>query len=175
MLSEPEQNRDFYQQEATKETVTNELPASGSYSEIFSSRNIVEMPALFMMLDSASFAAVDQDGMIEKLEFGYRDDRIEEMVNTLYFPIAEMDDAEKNALDAAIKENLAGYATVDFCSVSYNMGNLYYTATVHFSQLDVAENIQKMSGFGMLTADNADYLSMSQTESNLIASGYIKK
>lgn len=175
MLSEPQKDQSSYQQEETSQSDSDAVTVSGKYSEIFTSRNIVEMPAMFMRLDSAAFAAVDQDGMIEKLEFGYKDDVIKEMVNTLYFPISGMDDTEKNALKAMVKENLSGYLAVDFCSASYNMGNLYYTVSLHFTDLDVAENIQKMSEFGILSADGADCLSMAQTESNLIAGGYTKK
>ena len=175
MLSEPQQDQGAYQQEETSEPDSSAVSVNSDYSEIFTSRNIVEMPAMFMMLDSAAFATVDQDGMIEKLEFGYKDDVIKEMVNTLYFPISGMDDAEKNALDAAVKENLSGYIAVDFCSASYNMGNLYYTVTLHFTELDIAENIQKMSEFGILTGEGADRLSMTETENSLVAAGYVKK
>lgn len=175
MLSETESNQDSYHQEEQVESSSDFVSASADYSEIFSSRNIVEMPAMFMMLDSSAFASVSEDGIIEKLEFGYENDNIKEMVNTLYYPISDMDDTQKNALDAAVKENLAAYSMVDFCSVSYDIGNLYYTATVHFSELDSAENIQKMSEFGILTGNEADYLSMTETESNLLAAGYVKR
>ena len=175
MLSEPQQDQGSYQQEETSQSDSAAVSANGEYSEIFTSRNIVEMPAMFMMLDSAAFAAVDQDGIIEKMEFGYKDDVIKEMVNTLYFPISGMDDTEKSALEAMVKENLSGYLAVDFCTTSYNMGNLYYTVSLHFTDLDVAENIQKMSEFGILAGNGADRLSMAQTESNLIAGGYTKK
>ena len=175
MMSDPEPSKDNYQQQESNAPNISNAAANETYTEIFNSRYIVEMGTMFRGLDSAAFATVDQDGMIEKLEFGYKDDVIKEMVNTLYFPISGMDDAEKNALDAAVKENLSGYIAVDFCSASYNMGNLYYTVTLHFTELDIAENIQKMSELGILTGDGADRLSMTETENSLVTAGYVKK
>lgn len=148
--------------------------ASAAYREIFSSRNIVEMPSLFFGMDSHSFAAVLEDGILERLEFGYKDDTVQEMVNTLYYPISGMSEEEKSALQAQIKNDLSAYTAEAFCTASYNMGPLYFTVTLRFTGLNSAANIKKMEQFGLISS-GADYISMSQTQTDLLGAGYVRK
>ena len=175
MMPDPESSQNYYQQEETNVPNVSNATANETYTEIFNSRYIVEMGALFRGLDSAEFAIVRDGDMIEKLQYGYENDIIKEMINTLYYPVSDMDDAQKSALDATVKENLAACTSADFCSVTYNMGNLYYTVELHFTDLDSSENLQKMYEFGLINESGANYISMQQTEANLIADGYVKK
>ena len=175
MMPDPESSQNYYQQEETNVPNVSNATANETYTEIFNSRYIVEMGALFRGLDSAEFAIVRDGDMIEKLQYGYENDIIKEMINTLYYPVSDMDDAQKSGLDATVKENLAACTSADFCSVTYNMGNLYYTVELHFTDLDSSENLQKMYEFGLINESGANYISMQQTEANLIADGYVKK
>ena len=175
MMSDPEPSKGNYQQQESNVPNVSNAAANETYTEIFNSRYIVEMGAMFRGLDSAEFAIVRDGDMIEKLQYGYENDIIKEMINTLYYPVSDMDDAQKSGLDATVKENLAACTSADFCSVTYNMGNLYYTVELHFTDLDSAENLQKMYEFGLINESGANYISMQQTEANLIADGYVKK
>lgn len=180
MVSDPEPEQNDYRQEQSynnddQQSGGNDAAGTEAYDDIFMSRNIVEMPAMFVMLDSAAFAIVDAEGNIEKLEFGYDGDTVKEMVNTVYYPISDLDEAQRNELDAAVREGFAYCEAEDFCTVTYNMGNLYYTVTLHFKNLDVAGNVQKLAEWGMIADGSAQSLSMAQTESNLLAGGYVKK
>ena len=148
---------------------------NSAYSDIFMSRNIVDMTSIFTSLDTMAFASASDDGTIEKLEYAYEDDTIKEMIDVVYYPVSDMTEDQKTALDNSVKTNFASMEEADFCTVSYNMGNNYYSVTLHFTDLDVAENIQKMHEFGMLEGTGANKISMSETESNLLSNGYVKK
>lgn len=148
---------------------------NSAYTDIFMSRNIVDMTSIFTSLDTMAFASVSDEGTVEKLEYAYEDDTIKEFVNVVYYPVSEMTEDQKLALDNSMKANCAAMEEADFCTVSYNMGNNYYSVTLHFTDLDKAENIQKLSDFGMLTGEGVNRISMSETESSLLSGGCVKK
>ena len=148
---------------------------NSAYTDIFMSRNIVDMTSIFTSLDTMAFANVSDDGTVEKLEYAYEDDTIWEFVNVVYYPVTEMTEDQKLALDNSMKANCAAMEEADFCTVSYNMGNNYYSVTLHFTDLDKTENIQKLHDFGMLTGEGVNRISMSETESSLLSGGYVKK
>lgn len=146
-----------------------------AYTEIFTNNFIVDAPALFLMLDSASFAT-ETNSLIEKMEFGYKDDIIHEMINTIYYPVADLPEEEKATLDTTMKEACAEYIALDFCTVSSNMGNAYYQIKLTFTGLDDADHVLALQELGLIEGDESSGLcSMSQTEATLLAQGYIKK
>lgn len=148
---------------------------NSAYTDIFMSRNIVDTTSIFTSLDTMAFASVSDEGTVEKLEYAYEDDTIMEFVNVVYYPISDMTEDQKLALDNSMKTNCAAMEEADFCTVSYNMGNNYYSVTLHFTDLDKTENIQKLHNFGMLTGQGVNRISMSETESSLLSGGYVKK
>lgn len=148
---------------------------NSAYTDIFMSRNIVDMSSIFTTMDTAAFANVDDEGTVEKLEYAYEDDSVKEFVNVVYYPISNMTEAQKLALDNSVKSNCASMEEAQFCTVSYNMGNNYYSVTLHFTDLDKTENIQKLHDYGMLVGEGVNKISMSETESNLLSGGYVKK
>ena len=155
---------------------TTEATVNPEYEEIFTSRFIVDMPPFFLMLDSAAFAMVSEEtGMIEKMEYGYKDDIVKELINTVYYPISEMTDDEKTQLDTGVQEALAGYTELSFCDANFNMGNSYYTVKLHFTDLDTIENVKALSDLGLVTGDDSGLISMKESESGLLAAGYIKR
>lgn len=171
---------DLFEDEASvnesEDTATDSTTESyASYNEVFSSRNIIDSPASFIMLDSASFVLASADGMVEKLEFGYEDDLVKEMVNTVYYPISGLSAEEVDTIDSSMRTAFSIYEAEDFCSVSYNALSDYFVITISFSSLDKAENVQKLGELGMLTGTDVTVISMTETESGLIANGYIKK
>lgn len=159
--------------EITSEDDTQDV--NDAYEEVFTSHNIIDSPAVFMMLDSASFVIESEDGMVEKIEFGYEDDIVKEMVNTVYYPITGLSAEEVDAIDSSMRTAFSAYEEDGFCSVSYNTLSDYFVITINFTSLDNADNVQKMADFGMLTGSDVTVISMSETESGLLSSGYIKK
>lgn len=171
------ENQGFMEVEDEEDVVSESTGSAdnSAYTDIFMSRNIVDMTSIFTSLDTMAFASVSDEGTVEKLEYAYEDDIILEFVNVVYYPITNMTEDQKLALDNSMKANFATMEEADFCTVSYNMGNNYYSVTLHFTDLDVAANIQKLHDFGMLTGEGANKISMSETESNLLSGGYVKK
>lgn len=146
-----------------------------AYGEVFSSRNIITAPGFFGTLDSAAYVSVDAEDCIDHLQFGYEGDVIAMMMETVYLPVEGMSDADKQTLD---EQMLASYGNtgLDFVTVSSSIGYSYYSMTVTMRDLDELENIQAAVEAGLLTVDGTDSLmSMSATESALLAQGYIKK
>lgn len=166
---------DMEEDEGDAASDNNSSADNSAYADIFLSRNIVDMTSIFTSLDTMAFANVSDEGTVEKLEYAYEDDTIKEMVDVVYYPVSDMTEDEKLALDSSMKTNCASMEEADFCTVSYNMGNNYYSVTLHFTDLDKTENIQKLHDFGMLTGEGANKISMSETESNLLSGGYVKK
>lgn len=152
---------------------------NSDYAEIFSSRYIVESPALFFGLDSAAFASAYNTvngETVEKLEFGYKNDVIKEMICTVYISVSDYSDEEKQALEEENKDLIAELDALDCCEVTSNMGNNFYIVTIHCTDIDNASNLQALVNEGFELADEgATYLSMSKTESELLADGYVKK
>ncbi|MBQ2923491.1 MAG: zinc ribbon domain-containing protein [Tyzzerella sp.] len=153
----------------------NTVADNSAYTDIFMSRNIVDMSSIFTTMDTAAFANVSEEGTVEKLEYAYEDDTVKEFVDVVYYEVADMTEDQKIALDNTMKNNCASMEETDFCTVSYNMGNNYYSVTLHFKDLDKTENIQKLYDFGMLVGEGVSKISMSETESNLLSGGYVKK
>lgn len=145
------------------------------YEDIFLSRYIIDMPSLFFGLESDAFAIVTDEGIIEKLEFGYDGDVVKEMVDTIYFPFADYTDDQKAETENALKEAYAGIAAIDFCTADYQMLGDYYRITFTFKGLDNADHVQVLSDVGMISTANVDYISMKASEEGLLSTGYVKR
>lgn len=171
------ENQEFMGEEEEEDVVSESTGSAdnSAYTDVFMSRNIVDMTPIFTSLDTMAFASVSDEGTVEKLEYAYEEDTIMEFVNVVYYPISNMTEDQKLALDNSMKANFAAMEEEDFCTVSYNMGNNYYSVTLHFTDLDKTENIQKLHNFGMLTGQGVNRISMSETESSLLSGGYVKK
>lgn len=148
---------------------------SAAYNEIFTSRNIIEMAPMFFMMDAAAFATVSDEGMIEKMEYGYKDDVVQELINSLYYPVSEMTDDQKTQLDSGVKETLVSYTDLSFCEATFDMGDTYYIVRLHFTDLDTIENVKALSDLGLITGDDSGLISMKESETALLAAGYIKR
>lgn len=148
---------------------------SAAYNEIFISRNIIEMPPMFFMMDASAFASVSAEGMIEKMEYGHKDDIVKELINSLYYPISEMTDDQKTLLDSGVKEALASYTALSFCEATYDMGDSYYIVSLHFTDLDNTDHVKTLSDLGLVTGDDSGLISMKESEASLLESGYVKR
>ena len=146
------------------------------YLEVFTSRNIIDTPALFMTEETSAIVSVDDEGMIEKIEFGHEDDTILEMCDTIYYPISEFTDAQVEAIDEAMRDTMSKADELDFCTVSYTTTDDYYIVTINSKDLDNALNLQSLSDAGVLGYDGfATSLSLNETVKNFIDQGYISK
>lgn len=150
--------------------------ANADYLEIFSSHNIVDSPSLFIGLESRAFASVLEDGTIDKMEFAYDNDTVEELIETIYYPIADVDESLVDDLDKSMKESFADADALDFCTVTYETTSDYYIIKIHSTEMDNATNLKALSDASVLVYDGfLTSLSMDQTADNLISDGYIER
>ena len=156
-------------------TIEKTSTTSAAYNNIFSSRNIVQSPHIFVGMDSATYALVDEDGIVENLAFGYSGDLIKELVYTIYFPLGDLTANDIPAVDESMREIYSAYEDPGFCSVSYHTTNNYYVVTFTIQRLDTSVNVQKLNDAGILSTSGSSLLSMYQTENNLLADGFVKK
>lgn len=149
--------------------------SNSAFDEIFSSNYIVRADALFLGLDSAAFA-LESEGMIDCMEFGYQDDMICEMVETIYLDISAMSDEERSATDSQMRDAFSSWEACGFCEVSYDLGNSWYIVSIKLHDLDQSDVVKTAAENGMLTlSDDAEWLSISATEESLLDQGYVKK
>ncbi len=134
-----------------------------SYNSIFSTRNIVDSPALFFGLDTAEFAIAKSDGTVEKMAYGYEDDVIKEWEYTIYLT--------EDTIDEEFYNELKG---LSFCTASKKQLSNYCVVTFKFKNLDNARNINKLTELGIL-GSSGDYMSYSQIANQLISNGYAEK
>lgn len=177
--SEPKSQPSQSNAPAAKESETPVLAAGNptAYEKIFTDRGIVAPFAFLRGLDTASYAAVTSDGIINSMQFGYSGDTVVQIVSTEYVSVEGLSDADKAALDQAVREVYAEIEKLSFVSVSYNMGYSYYSVAMTLQDLDQTANLRAASAAGALTLDNenADIISMSKMEASLLAQGFIKK
>ena len=146
------------------------------YTEIFSSNNIVDSPTAFIGLDVRTFASVDDEGIIEKMEFAHDGDVIKELVDTIYYPVSDYSDTVVDSIDKAMKEAFSNADKLDCCTVEYKITDDYYITTIHSTELNNVANLASLSAEEVLTYDGfAAFLSMEQTANNLISQGYVEK
>ncbi|MBQ7801333.1 MAG: zinc-ribbon domain-containing protein [Oscillospiraceae bacterium] len=151
--------------------------ANSAYTEIFSSRYIVEdmAPSSMLLLDTNSYAIVYDYGGVERMLFGYSNDKVLQLVDTLYYPVSGYTEDQLAQLETTLKDYYAIYEQLSFCTVTYTQGTSYYKIVMTMTDLDKSANIQALSGTDLLTTAGADWISMSQSESDLLASGFVKK
>lgn len=150
------------------------VTTSSKYDEILSQAYIVHFPNIFGVgISTASFVQEIENGMIACYDYGYEGDVVKQWVETLYVPLANIDDSKESQLESAFEAQFASIEALDCCTVSYKMGTSYFTVTVTYNDLDKAENYSELYEAGINSA-NAK-ISMSVTESELIAQGAVKK
>ncbi len=146
--------------------------SNSAYDDILTEAYIVHFQPMFNM-DSASFVSKLSDGSIVCADYGYEGDQIIQWVETLYIPVTNYTDSQKTEAENNVRNNYAKLEALSCCNVKYKMGTNYLTVTVEFSDVDKAENYSALYQVGILTTNGP--ISMSATESGLIAQGAVKK
>lgn len=148
--------------------------ANSAYTEIFSSRFIVVMEPVFFGLDGTSFAAVLDDGVVERLSFGYKNDIVKEMHDDVYIPVSDYTDEQKAVMENNVKSEYAELEAYDFAEITYSMGATYFSVHMKFKNLDNTDNLSVLADYGMLE-NNSELASMKLTRESLLASGFVER
>ena len=142
------------------------------YDHVFDDTYIVHFQTFFNM-DMANFALKQDDGIICCADYGYKDDVVKQWVETIYIPVSEYTDAQKTELENTMKTQFATIDSLNCCVVAYKMGANYFTITCTYSDMDQASNYAELYDAGVLQTNT--FISMSATETTLLAQGFIKK
>lgn len=156
----------------TADDETTTRAANPAYEAVFDGTYIVHYQSFFMM-DTASFAKKDSNGVISCADYGYKNDEVKELVITTYIPIAEFSAAQKSQLEKEMRNELRALEGKSAITVNYNMGADYFRVTQTFTGIDVSSNRAQMVEAGVINI-NAP-LSMANEEKDLIAEGFLKK
>ena len=159
-------------------TTTTEVKEDNpEYTKIFSDRYIVTMPLFVIGQDVSSFAKVEEDGTVDSLEFAYKDDLVSTFKQTRYVDITEVPENQRQSFDSEMKEQFAKYAEeLGFLTFDSNIGETYYRVSYELQNLDDAEVLKTAEEKGLIELTGAGgLLSMSVTEGNLLAQGYVKR
>ena len=113
------------------------------------------------------------DGMIACADYGYQDDVVKQWVETVYIPVSEYTDAQKAEIETTMRAQFASIDALNCCAVTYKMGTNYFTVTCTYSDVDKAENYGELYNAQILQTNT--FISMSATETNLLAQGFVKK
>jgi len=150
-----------------------EEPSVSPYDAVFEGTSIVHYKQFFG-LETKNYACIDSNGNISCYDYGCEDDVIKEWVETIYMPVSSYSDSEKEALESEIKSNMEYYIeALPFMTVSYNMGENFFKLSCTYKDLDNPENCTALYNVGLLTKNT--FASMSVTEKDLLAQGYVKK
>ena len=144
---------------------------SSAYDKVFSERFIVPTPGLFVTPDSDAYVRVDENGIVTHLQYGHKDDIVHVYVETVYYPL---DTYDAYATDENVRF-LYGNSGLDFVTLTSNFGTNYYSYTLTMRDMYLESNIQAAEAAGLLSMDGGGLWSMSASEPNLLAQGYIKK
>lgn len=167
--TQPSQSSQPTQPTVTDPTVNTPI---SSYQAVFDGTYIIHFQSFFNM-ETASYASKQDNGIIACADYGYEDDVVKNWVETLYIPVSEFTDTEKAELESAMKSLYAPFEEIACCTVNYSMGANYYTVTFKYSNVDQAENYGALYDANILTANT--HISMTATENQLLADGFVKK
>jgi len=172
-------------EETTEEITTEEIttpeetdpvePVGPTFDDIVKESGIDFKPAKFGKSDVMTFVAVyEESGMLEVVEYAYKNDVVSEMKNTVYIDITPYNDAQIAQLEKNAETQFAVYEA-DFSVVEYGKTDDYLVVTLHFSGLDKLDNVVALADMGLVSGDVEGLISMKQSEKDMLASGAIKK
>lgn len=152
---------------------------SSMFNRLFAYYDITYTAADFSTLDSAAYVTeiADDDILyVDCMEFGYKNDLVYELVETVYYYVGVLTDSELEQLDAAMQESFAAIEAQPFVEITYSQYSTWYVVTMKVHDLNKAENVQAALNSGTLVGDEGiSYISMSATKEELLSSGYYKK
>jgi len=149
-----------------------------AYDAIFDETGIIHVQT-FSDLDSASYVMKMEDGTVYCMDYGYKNGVIKKYVETVYFPIEPTYDAEWSKKGTQLmdqqKENFAEVESLDFAKVTYSFCGYGVMVKIEYNDMDKKENITDLYELTKKVALPTDYLSMAETEDQLIKDGFIKE
>lgn len=159
--------------------IENDGVTSAAYSQVFYDNGLA-VPSGDYGADVKTTAYVldGGNGMVENIEYAYSKGYIVSYVDTIYVPVAGMDDATRREMDAYIQESFSHLTYVSCCDITVEYGSDFYIYRQVFTGLNKENNVRQLVGAGIVTASSngeIKKIGMKTTEEGLLASGYIKR
>lgn len=142
------------------------------YDRILTEAHIVHFNSFFNM-DTANFVSKLENGNVYCADYGYKNDLVLQMTETLYIPVSGADEAEKTELENTAKREFAKIENISCCTVEYKMSDNYLTVTAKYNNLDQQENYSALYYAGIIDANTQ--ISMAACERIKLSEGAIKK
>lgn len=153
---------------------------SAAYSQVFYDNGLAVPSSDYYGVDVKTTAYVldGGNGMVENIEYAYDRGYIVSYVDTIYVPVAGMDEATKSEMDAYIQSSFSHLTYVSCCEITVEYGADFYVYRQVFTGLDKENNVRQLVGAGLVTASSEGEIKkigIKQTEDGLLGSGYIKR
>lgn len=151
--------------------------ANPEYLDVFERNGLAATSSVvvYVGVNERSFVTEDEDGWIYRYEFGYDDDIVEVMVDTIYIPLANYSPEEYDALEANYRDYFADVDALDCCSLDIISTEDYMIITIVQEDMDDEANIDALEATGYMTTTGTGKLSMSAMGESLLEEGYIEK
>lgn len=128
----------------------------------------------FDHLDYSVYAGELANGIVDIQELGSDDDVIMEMYESICVPTTGYTQEQIDELDTEMRAAYAGYESLSNCLVDYYEIEDYYVIELYVWNLDDADNISELAELGFLSNGYGTYISLSNTATSLLSSGYVK-
>lgn len=151
--------------------------ANPEYLDVFERNGLAATSSIvaYVGVNERSFVTEDEDGWIFRYEFGYDDDIVEVMVDTIYIPLADYSPEEYDDLEANYRDYFADVDALDCCSLDITSTEDYMIITIVQEDMDDEANIDALEATGYMTTTGTGKLSMSSMGESLLEEGYIEK
>lgn len=149
------------------------VAADSRFDKLLKEWNVTHEPRI-TDCDTAVFAHETEDGLLEIIEVGYRDDIVQEMVNVIYYDVSAMTEEEKMQIMTGVMNLSVYYGQWDFVTVEFEETEGFFRITLDMKHLEKPENVQGLVQMGM-AQEGAQELRMSLTEANFLLLGYYDK
>lgn len=163
---------------------TNPVSASSEYEALLAKYGYTDLDNLFGGLSSNSYAREEEpiEGVnwFHIQRWGYTDDKISEIAYTYVFDISEMTEQEAAQFEYETRTTFMDdprYNVEGCCSTAFDFGDTYVAVTTILENVDDHETRQKLAaaGWSDMNISQYEYISMSVTDGNLLAGGFVKK
>ncbi len=159
----------------TSHTTKNDIP-SAEYNKVFEGTGIVHYSSLFASgaTETTSFAQKTADGTIACADFAHKGDTVKAWKQTLYKPLpTDATEEKKNVAIQELKKAFTDLEALSCCTIKYTYLNNYLCITIDYSNVDTQQTISELYSHGLI--ESRATISMSQTSSELIRQGMVKK
>ena len=152
-------------------------PENPDFRKIFEDRGIDHRAPESDQPQAAGYVTVLEEGSLDVMELVGRDNEVTYIRSTVYFRVADMDEAGKADVLAYLEECADEIRGVAGISTEIIPGTDYHCYRVHMDHLDDMEVVKAVAEAGLLHLEEGtpDFIDFSGSAANIMAAGYISR